>query len=113
MLLLHSGGRAGTKLNRMGIGPDSRHLSHHHMARLALNVTIVVGAILLWALLSHGNWSGLGKSTVAGDCVYFGRAGARCTEHVESMQADKPAKDRNCVSLGRAGRICWPEPSSK
>ncbi|MDR3435554.1 hypothetical protein [Telmatospirillum sp.] len=113
MLLFHSGGQAGTKLNRMGIGPDSRDLSHHHMARLAMDVAIVVGAVLLWALLSHVNWSGLRKPTVAGDCVYFGRAGARCTEHVESTQGDKPAKDRNCYSLGRAGRICWPEPTSK
>ncbi|MDI9847083.1 hypothetical protein QM467_03290 [Rhodoblastus sp. 17X3] len=113
MLLFHSGGQAGTKLDRIGMGPDSRHLSHHHTARLALDVAIVVGAILLWALLSHVNWSGLGKSTVAGDCVYYGRAGARCTEHVESTQGDKSAQDRGCDVLGRAGRICWPEPSSK
>jgi hypothetical protein len=113
MLLFHSGGQAGTKLDRIGIGPDSRYPSRHHTARLALDVAIVVGAILLWALLSYVNWSGLGKSNVSGDCVYYGRAGARCTKHVESTQGDKPAKDRNCYSLGRAGRICWPEPSSK
>jgi hypothetical protein len=113
MLLFHSSGQAGAKIDQIGMGPNSRHLSHRHRARLALDVAIVVGAILLWALLSHVNWSGLGKSTAAGDCVYFGRAGAHCTEHLEGTRGDKPAKDRNCYSMGRAGRICWPEPSSK
>jgi hypothetical protein len=113
MLLFHSGGQAGTKLDRIGMGPDSYQPPHHHTARLVLDVAIVVGAILLWALLSHVNWSVLGKSTVFEDCVYYGRAGARCTKHVENTQGDKPAKDRNCYSLGRAGRICWPEPPSK
>ena len=93
--------------------PESCHLSHHRVVRLALEVSIVVGAMLVWALLSDVNRSGLAKSTDARDCVYFGRAGARCTDHVESAKGDKPTQDRNCYTLGRAGRICWPEPSSK
>jgi hypothetical protein len=47
MLLSHSGGQVGTKLDRIGMGQDSRHLSHHHTARLASDVAIVVGVILL------------------------------------------------------------------
>ena len=113
MLLFHSRGRAGTNLDRIGTNPESRGLSHHLTARLASDAAIVVGAILLWALLSHVNWSGLTKSTGAGECVYFGRAGARCTERGESAERNKPAQDRNCYSLGRTGRICWPERSSK
>jgi hypothetical protein len=74
---------------------------------------VVVVVILVWAMLSSVNWSGLTKSTDARDCVYFGRAGAHCTELVESTKGDKPTRDRNCYTLGRAGRICWPEPSSK
>jgi hypothetical protein len=92
--------------------PGSHIASHHGATRLALDVTIVVGAILIWALLSHVNWSGVTKPSAAEDCAYFGRAGAHCTEQIENKDGDKSAHDQNCHSLGRAGRVCQSGPSS-
>jgi hypothetical protein len=76
-----------------------------------LDVSIVAGAILLWALLSHVNWPVAVNPAVPEDCVSFGRAGTRCAEHIERKDGDKPAHGQGCHDLGRAGRICWPEPS--
>jgi hypothetical protein len=106
MYVAHSDGN-------FGLGPGGNDGPARHATRLALNVSIFIVAILVWALMSRVDLAGGSNSAAAEECVYFGRAGARCTEHVDSKAGGKSAGDQYCHSFGRAGRKCEPEPSPR
>lgn len=86
---------------------ERRHILRRTARHLALDISIFVGALLLWALLSHLPWYQLWKPNPADDCVYLGRAGAHCAPRA-NKDGDVPAQ-RICESLRRAGRSCTPE----
>lgn len=111
MYLAHSYGNAGA-------GHGARIYPDRRAARLAVDVSIVIVGILFWALMSRAEHSGAEPASganvaAAEECVYFGRAGARCAEHVDSRERGKSTGDQYCRYFGRAGRRCDPEPSSR
>ncbi len=68
----------GTKLDRIGMGQDSRHLSHHHTARLASEVAIVVGVILLWLALAQPSPAKPNLAFEPKNCSFMEREGNPC-----------------------------------
>jgi hypothetical protein len=92
------------------MGLDRRNSPRRRELHLALDISIVVGALIIWALLSHLPWHQLWEREAARDCIYLGRAGAHC---IESSGKEGGAQEQACKLLGRAGRSCAPEPSSR
>lgn len=79
----------------------------HFFSRLALDVAVVVVTLSVWVLLSHPRHSHPPGPQRAEDCVYFGRAGARCANG-PALSSDE--LEQSCRFLGRAGRFCPPAP---
>ncbi len=90
-------------------GFDPRLFSRRKARHLAVDILIVVAAILLWALLSHANSPRFLQAGGAGDCVFLGRAGSHCVGSTNGAAAPSP---RGCEFLGRAGDYCPPETPS-
>ena len=86
--------------------------SHPAARRLAGEVCVVVGVLLLWALLSALLLSTMGKVGDPGGCVYFGRAGTHCVETPGAGGKNPSAAGQECRALGRAGWDCRPKAPS-
>ena len=93
-------------------GFDPRHFSRRKARHRALDVVVVVAALILWALLSHVNAPQFLPPGGAGDCIYLGRAGADCVQKASPANAGAPWR-RGCEFLGRAGEYCPPETTSR
>ncbi len=99
-------------LHAVSKGFDLRHFSRRKARHLAVDVSIAVAALILWALLSHMSSPRFLSAGDAEDCVYLGRAGADCVEKTNAAGADVSSK-RQCEFLGRAGKYCAPETKSR
>ena len=93
-------------------GIDPRHFSRRKARHLAVDHLVVVAALLLWALLSHGNAFRLPHAGGVGDCVFLGRAGSHCVGSTHGAGADAPSTGA-CEFLGRAGDYCPPATPSQ
>ncbi|MGO8739614.1 hypothetical protein [Rhodoblastus sp.] len=89
-------------------GFDPRRFSRRKARLLAMDIVIVVAALILWALLSHVSTPRLLQAGSAQDCVYLGRAGADCVQKADKQGGGAPARPA-CEFLGRAGEYCPPE----
>jgi hypothetical protein len=92
-------------------GFDPRHFSRRKAREVAVEIIIVVAALLLWALLSHVNSPPFRQAGAAGGCVFLGRAGSHCVGSASGADAGAPSP-RGCEFLGRAGDYCPPETPS-
>jgi hypothetical protein len=66
----------------------------------------LIRALILGAAIPHPG-PNLAEGSVW-ECENLGRAGAHCVKHAQGGSASAPGSggDGNCMSAGRAGRIC-------